>query len=109
MPDSPEMTALFQPAGSVRLARFATSQPPNSIVPRRVVQVEWRVYPGCPRHGLGMEYDRHLLDAHTLLNAIEVEFVTASGHTQALVTLTARRVRPIGPKDILAVRQFDAA
>jgi hypothetical protein len=56
-----------------------------------------------------MEYDRHLLDAHTLLNAIEVEFVTASGHTQALVTLTARRVRPIGPKDILAVRQFDAA
>ena len=42
-------------------------------------------------------------------DAIEVEFVTASGHTQALVTLTTRLVRPIGPKDILAVRQFDAA
>jgi hypothetical protein len=35
-------------------------------------------------------------------NAIEVEFVTASGHTQALVTLMTKLVRPVGPKDILA-------
>jgi Domain of unknown function (DUF4926) len=42
-------------------------------------------------------------------NAIEVEFVTASGHTQALVTLMTKLVRPVGPKDILAVRQLDAA
>ena len=42
-------------------------------------------------------------------HAIEVEFVTASGHTQALVTLTTKLVRPVGPKDILAVRQLDAA
>lgn len=41
--------------------------------------------------------------------AIEVEFVTASGHTQALVTLALDQVRSIGPKDILAVRQVDAA
>jgi hypothetical protein len=41
--------------------------------------------------------------------AIEVEFVTASGHTQALVTLTPTQVRPVGPKDIPAVRQLDAA
>jgi hypothetical protein len=47
----------------------------------------------------------HVYSADT----IEVEFVTASGHTQALVTLTTRLVRPIGPKDILAVRQLDAA
>lgn len=41
--------------------------------------------------------------------AIEVEFVTASGHTQALITLTPSQIRPIGPKDIPAVRQLDAA
>lgn len=42
-------------------------------------------------------------------DAMEVEFVTASGHTQALVTLNTDQVRPVGPKDILAVRQLDAA
>jgi hypothetical protein len=42
-------------------------------------------------------------------DAIEVEFVTASGHAQALVTITTELVRPVGPKDILAVRQLDAA
>ena len=41
--------------------------------------------------------------------AIEVEFVTASGHTQALITLAPSQVRPVGPKDIPAVRQLDAA
>jgi len=40
---------------------------------------------------------------------IEVEFVTGSGSTQALVTLNSEDVRPIGPVDILAVRQLDAA
>lgn len=42
-------------------------------------------------------------------DAVEVEFVTASGHTQALVTLSTDQARPVGPKDILAVRQLDAA
>lgn len=42
-------------------------------------------------------------------DAVEVEFVTASGRTQALVTLSTDQVRPVGPKDILAVRQLDAA
>lgn len=42
-------------------------------------------------------------------DAVEVEFVTASGHTQALVTLSVDEVRPVGPKDILAVRELDAA
>jgi hypothetical protein len=42
-------------------------------------------------------------------DAIEVEFVTASGHTQAVVTLRVDEVRPVGPRDILAVRQLDAA
>ena len=42
-------------------------------------------------------------------DAIEVEFVTASGHTQALLTLTPKQVRPVGPRDIPAVRQLSAA
>jgi hypothetical protein len=40
---------------------------------------------------------------------IEVEFVTGSGRTQALVSLRTSQVRPIGPHDIPAVRSLDAA
>ncbi len=42
-------------------------------------------------------------------DAVEVEFVTASGHTQAVVTLGTHQLRPVGPRDILSVRQVDAA
>jgi hypothetical protein len=42
-------------------------------------------------------------------DAVEVEFVTASGRTQALVTLATASIGPVGSKDILAVRQLDAA
>lgn len=42
-------------------------------------------------------------------DAIEAEFVTASGRTQALVTLAISSIRPVGSKDILAVRELDAA
>ncbi len=41
--------------------------------------------------------------------AVEVEFVTASGHTQSVVTLETKLLRPVGPKDLLAVRRLDAA
>ena len=41
--------------------------------------------------------------------ALEVEFVTATGATQAVVTLSTDSVRPVGRKDLLAVRQLDAA
>jgi hypothetical protein len=41
--------------------------------------------------------------------ALEVEFVTATGATQAVVTLSMDTVRPVGRKDLLAVRQLDAA
>jgi len=41
--------------------------------------------------------------------AVEVEFVTASGHTQAVVTLGTDQLRPVGSRDLLAVRQLDAA
>jgi len=42
-------------------------------------------------------------------DALEVEFVTAAGRTQALVTLSSEQIRPVGSQDILAVRRLDAA
>jgi hypothetical protein len=40
---------------------------------------------------------------------LEVEFVTGSGRTRALVTLKASDVRPIADHDIIAVRPLNAA
>ena len=40
---------------------------------------------------------------------VEVEFVTGSGHTQALVTLAPSDVRPFGPSDLLSARSLEAA
>jgi hypothetical protein len=37
-------------------------------------------------------------------DAVEVEFVTASGRTQALVTLPPSAVREVGDDDLVAVR-----
>ena len=42
-------------------------------------------------------------------DGLEVEFVTGSGRTQALVTLKAGEVRLITATDILAVRSLRAA
>jgi hypothetical protein len=39
---------------------------------------------------------------------IEVEFVTASGRTQAVRTLSTRDVRPVRDEDLLAVRSAHA-
>ena len=40
-------------------------------------------------------------------DALEVEFVTASGRTQALVELQTSDVRPIRESDLLAVRSLE--
>jgi hypothetical protein len=40
-------------------------------------------------------------------NGLEVEFVTASGRTQALVTLTEHDVRAVGDRDLISVRTVD--
>ena len=40
--------------------------------------------------------------------SLEVEFVTASGRTQALVTLPVSNVRPLRDDDLLAVRTAPA-
>ena len=37
-------------------------------------------------------------------DGLEVEFVTAAGKTQALVTLSPRDVRHVGDADLIAVR-----
>lgn len=42
-------------------------------------------------------------------DGLEVEFVTGSGNTQALVTLKSADVRLINETDILAVRSLNAA
>ena len=39
-------------------------------------------------------------------DGVEVEFVTASGRTEALVTLGTRDVRPVVDTDLIAVRPF---
>jgi hypothetical protein len=39
-------------------------------------------------------------------DALEVEFVTASGRTTALVTLRSTDVRPISDSDLVAVRSL---
>ena len=41
-------------------------------------------------------------------NGLEVEFVSGSGDTQALVTLKASDVRAVGAADMLAVRSVAA-
>lgn len=39
-------------------------------------------------------------------DGLEVEFVTASGRTEALVTLTVSDVRAVGDSDLVSVRPF---
>lgn len=38
---------------------------------------------------------------------LDVEFVTASGRTEALVTLAESDVRAVADRDLIAVRPFD--
>lgn len=44
-----------------------------------------------------------------LPDGVEVEFVTGSGRTQALVTLKLDDIRSIDDTEIMAVRSFSAA
>ena len=39
-------------------------------------------------------------------DGVEVEFVTASGRTEALVTLKVSNVRPVVDNDLVAVRSY---
>lgn len=42
-------------------------------------------------------------------NALEVEFVAASGRTEALLTLGLEDVRHVGDRDLIAVRSLEQA
>ena len=42
-------------------------------------------------------------------DGVEVEFVTASGDTVAVLTMTERDVRSVGPDDMLAIRPARSA
>jgi hypothetical protein len=53
---------------------------------------------GLKRGDLGAVVDVHAPDA------IDVEFVTASGRTRALVTLKASDIREVADDDLVAVR-----
>jgi len=56
-----------------------------------------------PEHGLRAGDLGAVVDAHPP-DALEVEFVTASGRTTALVSLKAADVRAIADTDLVAVR-----
>lgn len=56
-----------------------------------------------PAHGLKRGDLGGVVDVYAP-DAIEVEFVTASGRTQALVTLRREDVREVGDDDLVAVR-----
>ena len=55
------------------------------------------------RGDLGAIVEVHAPDAY------EVEFVAASGRTQALLTLHTEDLRPVGDKDLIAVRSLQEA
>ena len=61
-----------------------------------------------PKHGLESGDIGAVVTVYSP-DAVEVEFVTASGSTRALITLKSDQVRPIGPDDIPAVRKQNAA
>ena len=53
-------------------------------------------------------FNRRFVEIHAP-EAFEVEFVAASGHTQALVTLGIEDVRHVGDRDLIAVRSLETA
>jgi hypothetical protein len=55
---------------------------------------------GLRRGDLGAIVEVHSFDV------FEVEFVAASGRTQALVTLTAHDLRHVGDEDLVSVRSL---
>ena len=58
-----------------------------------------------PEHGLRRGDLGAVVDVHEP-DGLEVEFVLASGRTQALLTLNATDVRAVGDGDLIAVREL---
>ena len=60
-----------------------------------------------PGHGLERGDIGAVVEVYSS-EAVDVEFVTAAGQTQALVTLSNTQIRPVGPYDIPSVRSLTA-
>jgi hypothetical protein len=58
-----------------------------------------------PRHGLKRGDLGAVVEAYEP-DTLEVEFVTASGKTEALLTLNAADVRSVGDTDLVSVRPY---
>jgi hypothetical protein len=58
---------------------------------------------GLPEHGLRKGDLGAIVQVYEP-DGLEVEFVTASGKTQALITLNVNDVRPVQDSDLIAVR-----
>jgi hypothetical protein len=58
-----------------------------------------------PEHGLRRGDLGAVVDVHAP-DGVEVEFVVASGRTQALLTLRTSDVRAVGDQDLIAVRDL---
>ena len=61
-----------------------------------------------PSHGLRKGDLGAVVDTYEP-DGLEVEFVTGSGRTRALITLKVDDVRSVSERDILTVRSVDAA
>ncbi len=61
-----------------------------------------------PAHGLRRGDLGAVVDVYEP-DGLEVEFVTASGKTEALLTLTVADVRAVGDNDLVAVRPYTGA
>ena len=59
-----------------------------------------------PEHGLCAGDLGAVVEVYSS-DGIEVEFVTASGRTKALVTLSSKDVRSIADSDLVAVRSLE--
>jgi hypothetical protein len=87
--------------------RFVTAYPEDR--PMSICELDTVVLTtDLPQHGLKKGDIGAVVEVYSP-EGFEVEFVTASGHTQAVLTLRSDQIRPVGSKDILAVRQRDAA
>jgi hypothetical protein len=58
-----------------------------------------------PEHGLRSGDLGAVVDVYPP-DGLEVEFVVASGRTQAVLTLLVSDVRPVGEHDLIAVREL---
>ncbi len=61
-----------------------------------------------PGHGLEAGDVGAIVHVHQGATAFEVEFVTLTGNTVAVVTVEAGKLRPIGKRDISHVRELQA-